>query len=104
MPKLEQHNKAGHLNIFTLDHNSVITSYGKHDRVVSFLPMVEPAYNNKVCLTCRVDTHHNLGVPTENQILTVARKDQGITGRFKLLDRSDIYGGNDSIDFIFEKL
>lgn len=101
MKKLQPHNQTGHLNIYTLDHDSVVTSYGKHDRVVAFIPQYEPEYD-KVCLYCRVDTKHNLGVPTEKQILDVARKDQGVKGRFKLIDKSEIYGNFGSIDFIFE--
>ncbi|AUR92213.1 hypothetical protein NVP1170O_100 [Vibrio phage 1.170.O._10N.261.52.C3] len=97
------HMQDGHLNIFTLDHDSVVTSKGKHDRVVCFLPQFEPDYG-KVCLYCRVDTHHNLGLPTANQILTVARKDQGVKGKYRLIDVSDKYGLRDSIDYVFEKL
>lgn len=97
------HNKTGHINIYKLDHESVITSHGKHDRVIAFLPMFEQEHG-KTCLYCRVDTHHKLGIPSEQQILTVARKDQGVKGRYKLIEKSEIYGQNSSIDFIFEKL
>lgn len=97
------HNKTGHANIYKLDQESVITAYGKHDRVIAFLPMFEPEYG-KTCLYCRVDTHHKLGVPSDQQVLTVARKDQGVKGRYRLIKRSEIYGQRGSIDFIFEKL
>lgn len=97
------HMQHGHLNIYQLDQDSVVTAYGKHDRVVCFLSQFEPEYG-KVCLCCRVDTHHKLGLPTEDQILNVARKDQDVKGKFKLIEKSEVYGPRDSIDFIFEQV
>ena len=101
----EPHGKTGHLNIFTLDHDSIVTNFGLHDRVVAFIPQFEPEYD-KVCLYCRVDLKHNLGEPTIDQILNVARKDQGVQGRFSLLEKSSIYNerSGGSIDYIFEKI
>ena len=99
----EPHGKTGHLNISTLDHDSIVTNFGLHDRVVAFIPQFEPEYD-KVCLYCRVDLKHNLGEPTIDQILNVARKDQGVRGKFRLLDKSGIYGNLRSIDYIFEKV
>ena len=99
----EPHGKEGHLNIYALDHDSIVTHYGLHDRVVAFIPQFEIEYD-KVCLYCRVDLKHNLGEPTTDQILDVARKDQGVRGKFKLIDRSGIYGDLQSIDYIFEKI
>lgn len=101
----EPHGKTGHLNVYTLDHDSIVTHYGSHDRVVAFIPQFEQEYY-KICLYCRVDLGHNLGIPTIDQILDVARKDQGVQGRFKLLYKSGIYNGvqQQSIDYIFEKI
>lgn len=98
-----EHLQKGHLNIYQLDHDSVVTGKGAHDRVVAFLPQFEPEYE-RVCLYCRVDTHHKLGEPTIDQILDVARKDQGVKGRYKLISRSEVYGSFNSIDFVFKKL
>lgn len=103
MDKQDTHNQENHLNIYTLDHDSIVTGKGIHDRVVAFVPMYDLDYD-KICLYCRVDTIHGLGIPTEKQILSVARKDQGVKGRFKLIEKSGLYGNFGSIDFIFEKL
>ena len=86
----EPHGKSGHLNIFTLDHDSIVTHFGLHDRVVAFIPQFEPEYD-KVCLYCRIDLIHGLGEPTTDQVLDIARKDQGIRGRFSLLQKSILY-------------
>ena len=51
----EPHGKQGHLNTYTRDHDSVVTAFGKHDRVVAFLP-------NKDGLMCRVDHKWGLGI------------------------------------------
>ena len=99
----EPHGKSGHLNIFTLDHDSIVTHFGLHDRVVAFLPQFDQEHD-AICLYCRVDLKHGLGEPTIDQILDVARKDQGVRGKFKLLDKSGIYGNLQSIDYIFEKV
>lgn len=71
------HGCFGHANILTLDHESVITGYGKHNRVICFLPDYEG-------LMCRVDHIWQLPIPTIKQILTVARKDQGVKGKWQL--------------------
>lgn len=72
-----KHNEAGHVNVYQRDHDSVITGYGKHDRVIAFLP-------DGRGLHVRVDHKWQLGEPTTQQILRVARRDQGVRGRWKL--------------------
>lgn len=67
----------GHLNVYIRDHDRCVTGYGAHDRVVAFLPS-----GNK--LECRIDHKWHLGMPTAEQVLIVARKDQGIGGRWAL--------------------
>ena len=71
------HGKFGHLNTVTLDHDSVVTGYGVHDRVVAFLPKGNECY-------VRIDHVWALGFPTERQIIDVMHKHQDIKGRWKI--------------------
>ena len=84
-------NPEGHFNIYTRDHDSVVTGFGKHDRVVAFHPNGEGLY-------CRVDHKWRLGCPTDEQVLAVARKHQGIKGRWKIVS-TEPFG--DSTEFRF---
>lgn len=88
-----EHGERGHLNVLTRDHDSVVTSYGKHDRVVAFLP-------GPVELYIRVDHKWKLGAPSLAQVLTVARNDQGISGRWEL-DRTEPWPDGGSTDYFF---
>lgn len=92
----EEHHEPGHLNIYTRDHDSVVTNYGKHDRVVAFLPDADGLY-------IRVDHRWNLGEPTVAQILEVARKDQGIKGRWSLR-LADKWDDGSSTDYHFDRV
>jgi hypothetical protein len=91
---------TGHINIHKRDHDSVITGYGQHDRVVAFQPSTEGLY-------CRVDHKWGLGEPTVDQILTVARKDQGVKGKWRVKSavrfghQSSPYG--ESTEYLFER-
>ncbi len=87
------HGCFGHLNLLKLDQDSVITNYGKHDRVVAFQPDSEGLY-------CRVDHLCNLGEPSHEEILQVARKNQGIKGKWKFL-KSEKWQDEKSTDFYF---
>ena len=91
----QPHGERGHLNIFTRDHDSVVTNYGQHDRVVAFLP-------GPVELYIRIDHHWNLGEPTHAQILDVARKDQGVKGRWTFA-RADRWDDGSSTDYFFTR-
>ena len=84
-----KHGNAGHINTIVRDQDSVITGYGKHARVIAFLPNHEGLY-------CRVDMVWGLRQPTPAEVLTVARKDQGIKGKWEL-DRIETYEGNSVI-------
>jgi len=75
MPGVTPHHEEGHINAFCRDHHSVITAYGKHDRVVAFQPNDRELYT-------RVDHKWDLGMPSDTDILAVACKDQGIKGRW----------------------
>ena len=76
----------GDLNIYTRDIDSIVTGFGIHQRVVACQPGFDPDYNRTV-LCCRVDRVNSLPDPDIKQILTVARKDQGVKGKFKMIDR-----------------
>lgn len=89
----QPHGEPGHLNTMTRDHDSVVTSFGKHDRVVAFLPNHEGLY-------VRVDHKWQLGGPTEAQILDVARKDQGVRGKWRL-ERREPWDDGSSTDYHF---
>ena len=66
----------GHLNVALRDHDSIVTHNGRHDRVVCFLPSGGELY-------MRVDNKWGLGFPTVPEMLDVARKDQGVSGRWE---------------------
>ena len=93
MTNKDPHGEAGHLNVLTRDHDSIVTHYGQHDRVVAFLPQGDELY-------IRVDHKWQLGEPTEAQILDVARKDQGVRGRW-VLDRAERWDDGSSTDYHF---
>lgn len=87
----------GHYNVLVRDHDSIITHFGKHDRVVAFLPDSEGLY-------CRVDHVWGLGMPTAAQVLDVARKNQGVRGRWSLVRTEDwTYNGKEATDFHFKR-
>jgi hypothetical protein len=60
----QPHNQPGHLNIYKLDHDDVVTGYGKHDRVVACLPQYHEDIR-EVAVYVRVDHKWNLGMPTD---------------------------------------
>jgi hypothetical protein len=72
--------QGNNANTAVLDVDSVITGYGKHDRVVCFLP-------DDSGLEMRVDCIHGLGLPTSEQLLTVAKLDQNVKGKWRLVDQ-----------------
>lgn len=87
----------GHLNVLTPDHQSVVTAHGKHDRVVCCLPKGDEMY-------MRVDLKWGLGMPTPAQMLTVARKIQGVAGRWGI-ERMERYQGHNGecVDVYFKR-
>jgi hypothetical protein len=72
----------GHLNVLTRDHDSVVTGYGAHDRVVAFLPRYAEEVK-AVAVYVRIDHKWKLGMPTDKQIIRAFKKDQFIRGRWK---------------------
>lgn len=95
------HQNQGHLNIYVKDHDSVVTNYGKHDRVICFHPSFDSDLDELI-MYCRVDHKWNLGEPTDQDILVVARKDQDIKGRFKLA-KIEKWDCGKSTDYYFIK-
>ena len=90
------HGKFGHINCKRLDHDSANTGYGKHDRVVACCPYYEPTLKSNA-VYCRVDLCWELGMPTERQLIAVARKHSDIKGRWKLASTPQ-FGNGKSID------
>lgn len=88
------HGEDGHLNVFKRDQATAVTGYGRHFRVVAFLPDVEGLY-------CRVDHKNGPRMPTPDEVLLVARKDQGIKGRWRF-DRSVEHADGKSTDFWYQ--
>ncbi len=88
------HGKFGHLNVVILDHDSVITHYGKHDRVMACCSQGKNLY-------CRVDSVWSLGEPSTKEILDVARKTQGVKGYWHLVKR-EVWEDGKHIDYHFE--
>lgn len=74
------HGKFGHLNVMIRDHDSHVTGFGKHDRVVVFGPEGNT-------FTARVDHKWELGCPTDAQVMKVARKDWTLRGRWVVVSR-----------------
>lgn len=85
----------GHLNVYVRDHDSVVTGFGKHDRVVCFQPQGDTLY-------MRIDHKWGLGMPTEAEMLEVARKDQELRGRWKLKEITRLDGYSSDVNW--EKL
>lgn len=96
MKRRQEHNEPGHLNTLVRDHDSVVTGFGQHDRVVAFLPQGASLY-------IRVDHKWQLGEPTVSQVLEAARKNQGISGRWSLVSTEGWVDGS-STDYLFEKV
>lgn len=67
------HGKFGHINVLVRDHDSLITGYGAHDRVVAFCVDADGHAG-------RIDTLWQLGSPSDEQILTVFRSEGYIKG------------------------
>ena len=97
----EEHGQPNHANVYILDHNSVITGHGRHDRVMAFLPQYCEEVNN-IAVYVRVDHLWDLGAPTPKQICDVIRKDQGVNGTWvKCLERP--WPENNATEFWFCK-
>ena len=77
------HGYFGHLNVLKLDHDDICTHYGKHDRVVTFLPQYEESIN-AISVYVRVDHVWQLGMPSENDIRDIVRKHDGTKGRWHI--------------------
>ena len=75
------HGKNGHFNILELDHDSVVTGKGKHDRVAAHIPSCDEYYE------VRVDHVWGLGMPTPKDVLAVARRDQGVRGKWEFINQ-----------------
>lgn len=89
------HGLFGHLNVFTPDHKRKVTGYAVHDRVVVFHP-------DSYGLYCRVDHIWGLGTPTPEQVLKVARSNDGcnLRGRWKL-QSTELWADGSATDFHF---
>jgi len=83
----------GHLCRLRRDHDSVVTGFGRHDRVVCCLPKGDELY-------MRIDHKWELGTPTIEQMLTVARNHQGVTGRWVLASMT-MWNNGMSMDVVF---
>ena len=99
------HNRPGHLNVITPDEKDIVTGYGKHARVVAFHPDHEGLYV-RVDLAShirKVDSEYpDLPEPTVEQILNVARKDQGLRGKWVLRSRK-VWDDGGRIDYHFDR-
>ena len=85
MMNRDPHGQQGHLNIYTLDQDSVVTGKGKHARVVACCPDGQEAY-------CRVDFRHNLRRPSDREIVDVFKAVNTIIparGRWTVFSRTE---------------
>ena len=85
----------GHLNVLIRDHDSAVTDFGKHDRVVAFDPRGNELY-------MRVDHKWCLGMPTPSQMLKAARLDNGLRGRW-ILERIEPRDDGHATDVFFTR-
>lgn len=83
------------LNTKIKDVDSVITGYGKHDRVVAFQPQGNTLY-------VRVDHGNKLGKPTAAQVLKAAKAHQDIRGAWNL-KKIEPWDDGSSTDYHFER-
>jgi hypothetical protein len=90
-----EHGETGHLNVYIRDQESSVTSYGTHYRVIACLPDAKGLY-------CRVDNKNGPRAPTIAEILTVARLDQGVRGRWILANTAEHSDGK-STDYHFKR-
>lgn len=65
------HYQTGHINKYKLDHDSYITSFGKHDRVIC-------SYCSNG-ITARVDHKWRLGAPMLSDIKRIIKQELGFT-------------------------
>jgi hypothetical protein len=87
----------GHLNTQIPDQKSYVTGYGKHARVIATIPDVNGLY-------CRIDLKWGLRIPTEKEVLKVAKHYGDAKGKWKLKTWESYYSnGLDRIDVYFEK-
>jgi hypothetical protein len=84
-----------HLNRLHRDHDSACTGYGLHDRVICTHPTGNEMY-------MRIDNVWNLGMPTKQQMLQVARTRQGTTGKW-IIDRIEPWNNGQSFDVYFTR-
>lgn len=99
------HGKYGHVNVYKLDHDSIITSYGKHDRVMAYLPQYDAEYNS-IVFHATVSHCWELGVPDDTTVLKVSKANQDFKGRFKLLEKvydAEGYNGYPCTYYVFKK-
>lgn len=92
--KLKENN--GHLCRLRLDHESVVTGFGRHDRVVCCNPKGDELY-------MRIDHKWALGSPTVPEMLAVARKHHGVTGRW-VLESMTPWDSGTSTDVVFRAI
>lgn len=85
----------GNLRVGQPDTESVITGYGKHDRVVAFQPKGNELYT-------RVDHKYGIRTPTADEVLRVARLDQDVRGKWRI-KAIEPWADGKSTDFTFER-
>lgn len=95
------HGEKGHFNVMTRDHDSEVTGFGKHDRVMSTIPQFDNDFKD-VVFYARVDCKWGLGEPTPEEVLNVARTRDELSGEWKLIKRDPWECGN-HIDFYFAR-
>jgi hypothetical protein len=94
----EEHNIPGHINIYKKDHGSHITGFGKHERVVAFIP-------DPTCLYCRIDLCWGLPIPSQQQVLKVAKHYGDARGKWALKSWEEYEQNNNKhIEVLFQKL
>jgi hypothetical protein len=94
-----EHNQPGHVNAYVLDHNSKITGFGNHARVIAGMDTQTGE------LYCRVDMVHGLRAPNVHEILDVARRED-FKGRWVMKSRdveSPAHHGGESIHYAFTR-
>lgn len=93
----QHHGEVGHLNIYVRDHDSYVTGFGIHDRVVACKPILGG-------LLVTVDHKWKLGEPTVEQVLTVALNAELITTRNWAVHSVEQYNDGRKTQYIFHEI
>ena len=78
------HGCYGHLNVLKKDHDDICTHYGRHDRIVTFLPQYDEEVDS-IAIYARIDHVWGLGMPSQSDINYVIHNHDEIKGQWVIV-------------------